>query len=225
MILEFKDIEWETINNSFSERYVPFLLKQLWESQEYFEDIAHLPEVLRKIDFTCQQLDIKYQNLNELHELTVKNRAENELYQRLNDLIHLYERIEMQYPPRWGYRNGNSALDLIETDYEFFTVDRKFGYLYVMYPHVARHYVEAVLSNDPTGTIQPQTLARPNFFCWLGDDYIVRDIFIEKAHNFNTKYNLNYDINDNKLAMGFIPFAKLKNPVENLVERLKNVSN
>ena len=225
MILEFHGIEWETINNSFSERYVNFLNNHLWESEEYFEDNKDLRNIQEKIDNICNQLNIQYTDINELHEQTVGLRQTDPLYKTLNDLIHYYEREEQGYPPRWGFRNGNSAIDLIDSDYEYFTVNRKYGYLYTMYPHVARHLAEAVMSDDPNGTIQPQTCVRPNFFCWLGNDLELEDFIMKKAKSFIEKYDLNYNLEDKKLAMGYIPFAKLKNEVTNLKDLLQNVSN
>lgn len=223
MILEFRGVEWETINNSFSERYVEFLNKTLSESEEYYEDNVFALSILEdQIKELCLQLGIEYSNINEIHETTVDHRHDNSLYSKLNDLIHYYEREENNFPPRWGYRNGNSAMELQDSDYDFFTVDRRYGYLYVMYPHVARHFAEAVMADDPKGTIQPQTLARPNFFCWLGKDMIVENKFRLIAQSFIDRYKLSYDLSDKKLAIGYIPFAKLKNNDVDLEKRLKD---
>jgi len=219
--LTFHGVEWETINNSFSDRYMSLLENQLWESEEYYEDDVRLESIEAEIHETCNELDIVYTDINTLHEETVDNRANNQLYSKLNDLIHYYERVEQSYPPRWGYRNGNSAIELQDSDYDFFTVDRKYGYLYVMYPHVARHFAEAVMSDDPHGTIEPQTLARPNFFCWLGSDMIVEEKFMSRAKNFIDKYDLSYDLTDKTLAVGYIPFARLRKDVPNLQEKLQ----
>ena len=227
MTVKFHNIEWELINNSFSERYVPFLKKQLWESEEYYEDTANLDNIQSDIMDVCSQLGIEYSNINQLHEKTVDGREDNPLYSKLNDLIHYYERTEQMYPPRWGFRNGNSAIELQDSDYDYFTVNRKYGYLYVMYPHVARHFAEAVISDDPAGTIKCQTLARPNFFCWLGEDLLIEDEFKYIAKKFIEKYKLPYDLSDKKLALGYIPFAKLKQniPSLKLKEKLCYVSN
>jgi len=224
MILKFHGIEWETINNSFSERYVEFLNEKLSESEEYYEDNVFLLSTLEdQIKTLCLQLGIGYSTINDVHELTVDHRADDSRYAQLNDLIHYYEREQNNYPPRWGYRNGNSAMVLEDADYDFFTLDRKYGYLYVMYPHVARHFAEAVVANDPTGTIQPQTLARPNFFCWLGKDSIVTDKFTLMAQDFIDRHKLSYDLSDKKLALGYIPFAKLKDESIDLKKRLKKL--
>ena len=223
MILEFHGIEWETINNSFSERYVEFLNERLSESEEYYEDNVFLLSTIEdQIKELCLQLGIEYSNINDVHETTVAHRQDNHLYSKLNDLIHYYEREQNNYPPRWGYRNGNSAIELQDSDYDFFTVNRKYGYLYVMYPHVARHFAEAVMADDPTGTIQPQTLARPNFFCWLGKDSIVENKFKVLAQSFIDRHKLSYELSDKKLALGYIPFAKLKNDVVDLEKRLRD---
>ena len=221
MILKFHNVEWELINNTFSERYVPFLKRQLWESDEYYEDTTSLIDLESDIMSVCSQLGIEYCNINQLHEITVEGRENDPLYSKLNDLIHYYERVEQMYPPRWGFRNGNSELKLHDSDYDYFTVNRKYGYLYVMYPHVARHFAEAVIADDPTGTIQPQTLARPNFFCWLGEDLIIENEFKHIAKEFIEKYKLPYNLSDKKLALGYIPFAKLKENIPNLTDILK----
>ena len=199
------------------------LENQLWESEEYYEDDVRLESIEAEIYATCNDLGIVYTDINTVHEETVDNRAKNPLYSKLNDLIHYYEREQNNYPPRWGYRNGNSAMVLEDADYDFFTLDRKYGYLYVMYPHVARHFAEAVVANDPTGTIQPQTLARPNFFCWLGKDSIVTDKFTLMAQDFIDRHKLSYDLSDKKLALGYIPFAKLKDESIDLKKRLKKL--
>lgn len=221
MELSFRGVEWETINDSFSERYMVLLEKQLWESEEYFEDDVRLESIEAEIRKTCNELGITYTTINQVHEETVDNRANNPLHSKLNDLIHHYERSEQSYPPRWGYRNGNSAIELQDSDYDLFTVDRKYGYLYVMYPHVARHFAEAVMSDDPHGTIEAQTLARPNFFCWLGSDMIVEDKFLSHAKKFIDKYDLSYDLTDKRLAVGYIPFARLKKDVPDLTTKLQ----
>ena len=197
MELSFRGVEWETINDSFSERYMVLLEKQLWESEEYFEDDVRLESIEAEIRKTCNELGITYTTINQVHEETVDNRANNPLHSKLNDLIHHYERSEQSYPPRWGYRNGNSAIELQDSDYDLFTVDRKYGYLYVMYPHVARHFAEAVMSDDPHGTIEAQT------------------------KKFIDKYDLSYDLTDKRLAVGYIPFARLKKDVPDLTTKLQ----
>jgi len=223
MILFLKGIQWETINNSFAERYVEFLGHHLEESEEYYEDnIPALSNLGDQIKTLCLQLGINYSTINDVHELTVDHRSDDRRYAELNDLIHYYEREQNNYPPRWGYRNGNSAMELEDSDYDYFTVDRTYGYLYVMYPHVARHFAEAVIANDPKGTIEPQTLARPNFFCWLGKDSIVSDKFALMAQAFIDRHKLSYDLSDKKLALGYIPFAKLKDESIDLRKRLRD---
>lgn len=225
MILEFRGIEWETINNSFSERYYDHLQKYLFESEEYFEGRKETKKIREEIVEVCKNLGIEFTTLNDVHEMTVGHRHDDIGYEKLNDLIHYYEREQQNYPPRWGFRNGNSPMELVESDYDYFTVDRKYGYLYTMYPHVARHFAEAVMADDPSGTIRPQELVRPNFFCWLGSDMIVEDKFMVMAKQFIDKYKLSYDLNDKKLAIGYIPFARLKSEVKDLIEILQGSYN
>ena len=112
-----------------------------------------------------------------LHEHFADNENDPEM-SRLNNLIHYHELIDSNFPPRWGYEQGTSISEmfLAPWTYEYFTLNRKAGYLYVNYANVGKHLAEIAFSGDyeiKEGQYIPQQSARPSFMCWLGDDIML----------------------------------------------------
>ena len=229
--LSFNDIEFEINDNLVSRRYSKFLQLNSKNVNQFFymgETETQIKDEIEKIAYMKGADNI---DMNELHELFVDNENDKDLI-RLNHLIHYYELVTNHYPPRWGFEPTGEYMELEEEDYEHFTLTRKFGTLYMGYPHVGKHFAEVVFSNDldiKEEQYQPQSIARTNFFCWLGRDISAPPaIFWNRAQKVHKKLKerLNLpELNDSALRMGYIPFATLKTRINSneLVSHLLKV--
>ena len=229
--LNFNDIEWKVNNNPISQRYAKFLKDNIEDTNQFFymgETETQIKDEIEKIAYLkgAETLD-----LNELHEFFVDNEEDNEL-KRLNHLIHYYELVQNNYPPRWGYEPSDASIALEPEDYEQFTLTRNFGDLYIGSPHVGKHFAEIVFSNDNEIKEQqywPQEICRTNFFCWLGKDFTAPpQWFWNRAQKLHKKLKDRLglpELNDPNLRLGYIPFAKLKTRINSneLVSHLLKV--
>ena len=214
--LNFNGIEWEVLNTLVAKRYAKFLEDNIADTKQFFYMGETKEQIKDEIEKIAYMKGAPSMDLNDLHEYFVNDEQDEEL-QRLNHLIHYYELVDNGYPPRWGYEPTNASMELFEKDYESFTLTRKFGYLYIGYAHVGKHFAEIVFSNDTDineDQYYPQDLARTNFFCWLGQEIEApSEQFWNRAIKIHgqLKERLNLPaIDDPYLRMGYIPFAKLK---------------
>ena len=167
--------------------------------------------------------------MNKIHEYFADNEDEPEM-SRLNNLIHYYELVTHNFPPRWGYMVGEAEMELFPADYEHFTLERNPGWLYVNYPHVGKHFAEIAFSMDydvPVHQYVPQSICRPSFHIWLGET-LTSEVLSEIKSRMSmvhskVKDRLSLpDLDDPALRAGYIPFAKLKSSINinDLVNKL-----
>jgi hypothetical protein len=221
MILNFKDLEFDVLDNVLAKRYSQFLKEHVHETKEFYFMGDREDVILAEIDKIVYMLGKEpTRNMNKLHEYFADHDDEEEM-SRLNNLIHYYELVINNFPPRWGMMNGHSTLELFPKDYEYFTLERHPGWLYISYPHVGKHFAEIAWSNDyniEAHQYVPQEFMRPSFHIWLGDPLSVENINLfqprlQMAHDkLKTKLDLP-DLDDPTLRCGYIPFAKLKDDI------------
>ena len=222
-ILNFKDIEFEVLDTLLAKRYAKFLEENIHQSREFYFMGESRSQVKDEIDKIVYMLGKEpTDDMNKLHDYFADHEDEPEMG-RLNNLIHYYELIINEFPPRWGYMVGNAEMKLFPADYEHFTLHRNPGWLYVNYPHVGKHFAEIAYSMDldiPKEQYVPQSLCRPSFHIWLGDeitkDHIVqfKNLRLSLAHGMLTRDGWDLpDIDDPALRMGYIPFAKVSDAI------------
>ena len=230
--LSFNGIEWEILPTVTAKKMYALLQDNLDTCREFYFMGETEQEIKDEIDKIVYMLGKEpTDDLNKLHEYFADNEHQPEM-ERLNNLIHYYELVRNDYPPRWGYFPGedNGSEEFLSSfDYATFTLQRNPGWLYVNYAHVGKHFAEIVFSNDvdiKEEQYEPQYLMRPSFFCWLG-----QEIGEEQVNRFNIKAKeiheklqdrLNLpDFDDPSLRLGYIPFAKLKTHIN--INELSNM--
>ena len=236
--LNFNNIEFDVLDNIFAKRYAKFLMDNIHQSKEFYFMGDKAEDVKAEIDKITYMLGREPTNdLNKLHEYFADHEDEPEM-QRLNNLIHYFELLVNDFPPRWGYMNGEATMELFPADYEHFTLERNPGWLYVNYPHVGKHFAEIAYSNDyniKKEQYVPQEICRPSFHIWLGDEVGPNQLGafwprLSTAHSkLKTRLNLP-ELDDPAMRIGYIPFAKLKdsintNELSNLLLKAKSKCN
>ena len=221
-ILNFKDIEFEVLDTLLAKRYAKFLEENIHQSREFYFMGESRSQVKDEIDKIVYMLGKEpTDDMNKLHDYFADHEDEPEMG-RLNNLIHYYELIINEFPPRWGYMVGNAEMKLFPVDYEHFTLHRNPGWLYVNYPHVGKHFAEIAYSQDfniKKEQYVPQTICRPSFHIWLGEEVnnTTLGTFTKICENTHSKLkeqlNLPENFEDPELRCGYIPFAKLKNDI------------
>ena len=140
-------------------------------------------EELLRISQQLQQLgliaDTGQENLNMLHENFPRLHDEHtgevrELLRMFNYNIHHLEDISRGYNgKRFLFACEDEGVDLPEEAYTMFTPQKKFGTLYMNYPHVGKHFLELFGDRDidiPAEQIQLTNKMCNTVYCWLGDD-------------------------------------------------------
>lgn len=228
--LNFNGIEWEVLDTPIAKRYSEFLKDRI-DTKQFFYMGETKTQIKDEIEKIAYMKGAPTMDLNELHEYFADHEEDEDL-QRLNHLIHYYELVDNNYPPRWGLEPTNDYIGLLEEDFDQFTLTRQYGYLYIGYPHVGKHFAEIVFSNDvdiKEEQYHPQEICRTNFFCWLGKEISSPPVtFWNKAQKVHkqVKDRLNLpEMDDPALRMGYIPFAKLKTRINSneLVSHLLKV--
>lgn len=162
--------------------------------------------------------------LNRLHihfpdmEKTETDTQVKEWLTEYNDIIHKLEDIDRN--------NGNfiwlnilpdsvHEQELLNSDYNLFSASRKFGDLCLHYPHVGRHLLEILKSKDfdcPIDQIVTQHSIRAYHSLRFYDDLYSEDEyrnFLKQCLD-NTDLGKTYDVNDPKIAFGYINMGKLR---------------
>lgn len=219
--LNFNGLEFEVLDTPVAKRYATFLMENIHESKEFYfmgETSQQIKDEIDKIVYMLGKEPTDDMNL--LHEYFADHEDDPEM-QRLNNLIHYYELVENNFPPRWGMMVGKSTMELTPEDYKYFTLERNPGWLYVNYPHVGKHFAEIAYSNDfsiKKEQYVPQDHCRPSFHIWLGDR-----VGWEEVSAFWPRLTMAYDklknrldltdIDDPAMRIGYIPFAKIKDSI------------
>lgn len=135
-----------------------------------------------------------------------------------NDIIHKLEDIERNHQKFiWLNVLPDSVheYELLDSDYELFTASRQFGDLCLHYPHVGRHLLEILKAKDfdcPADQIVTQhTIKAYHTLRFYDDPYDEHQYqnFLKQLLD-NTALGETYDINDPKIAFGYINMGRLR---------------
>ena len=220
--LNFNDIEFEVLDTLVAKRYAKFLKENIHQSKEFYFMGESRSQVKDEIDKIVYMLGKEpTDDMNKLHGYFADHEEDEEM-SRLNNLIHYYELIINEFPPRWGMMVGNAEMELFKQDYLYFTLHRNPGWLYINYPHVGKHFAEIAYSQDfniKKEQYVPQTIARPSFHLWLGDKMDDSNLgsFNDRCRNahyeLKDKLDLPKEYDDPALRCGYIPFAEVKGDI------------
>lgn len=114
----------------------------------------------------------------------------------------------------------NDPEDLELADYDLFTTSRRYGYLYMNYPHVGKHISELFFDNDidvPAHQIVPTSILKNDFYGWF-DNHTKHN-----HHKLKTTiqrwcvqiaHKLPFPPDDPRMAIGYIPLGELVSDVD-----------
>lgn len=115
-----------------------------------------------------------------------------------------------------------------EECYQDFSINKEFGCVYIHYPHVGRHFLEMFTAKDDNLAdehIQPTRFISADTMIYFGPSHghyhmvhtekDMKEWFEKRSERFN---RLGHFWGDPKLALGFIPVARLAEPHFNLKE-------
>lgn len=106
------------------------------------------------------------------------------------------------------------------SDYDLFTTEKKYGYLYMNYPHVGKHIAELYYDNDvdvPRHQIVPTSILKNDFYGWFDKD---SNRSTEKMRKkimrwcMKISHKLPFTPDDPRMAIGYIPIGCLHKPVD-----------
>ena len=168
------------------------------------------------------------ENLNQLHinfpaneQKYKNNKPVFELLRDFNNRIHHLERLQKG--------NVNTAflftvdddpgVDLPEEAYSMFTPDKKFGELYMNYPHVGKHFTELYFDRDvdiPKDQIKLTDKMASGLYCWLGDNVSMSKRRMLDMYKFflTIEHKLPYSWQDPKLAIGYLPLGTITHDID-----------
>ncbi len=206
----------ENINSQLQDIQIPFVTEEyLQEDVNYIH--THFVDSDRSVEYTKTCDPLLWSALNaHLHGLEAIARRKN--------FKEPQGQIFIEIPYREQY-------DLPDNSYEYFTVKKTFGYCYANYPHVGRHIYEMFQSEDnniDNEHIVPMHQIAGSLHLWFGKTTsdIVTNKRLESIEYWFKKNNIKNKIKmewgDPKLAIGWLPVAKLKNDVT--ISQLKNVN-
>lgn len=175
--------------------------------------------------------DNQNESLNRLHQHFVataddQNREyKGRCFSEYNDLIHSMEillammrakvsRARIMLCFKSGIRH-----QIDDDEFDLFTRTRRFGDVYVNYPHVGRNPIEIFFSNDinlPDNQVVSQAVISPDTQIYLGDNHLddpeKLSLFNKRFEEFYETFGAHrwkYSVDDPKLAVGYLPVAKL----------------
>ena len=204
---------------------------QFYNFHESEQDVKH------KLESIVQDIKSNYPNLldsdstddlNTLHinfpkyHETATGRLK-ELLQDFNYTIHHLENLQLNKnrdTRRFLFMCEDSGVDLPAESYNLFTPQKKFGELYMNYPHVGKHLFEVFLDNDidvPADQIQLTSKMCNGVYAWLGNDSYqdasaYSQLQIQMMMFYNKIQNkIGLDWGDPKLTIGYLPIGMLVN--------------
>jgi len=167
-------------------------------------------------------------NLNELHVNfpdLIKTETNPELRHWLsmfNYHLHHLEDIT-RYKNRRIITCANAHNDpepLEPDDFDLFTTSRKFGGLYMNYPHVGKHVSELFFDNDvdiPQDHIVPTSVFKNDFYIWFTSDTKHNDTLLKKQIRrwcMGIADKLPFPPDDKRLAIGYIPLGMIDSEID-----------
>lgn len=114
----------------------------------------------------------------------------------------------------------NESEELCSEDYDLFTTEKRYGYLYMNYPHVGKHIAELYFDNDadvPSHQIVPTSILKNDFYSWFDSDTQHDSVKLKKVIQrwcLQITHKLPFSPDDPRMAIGYIPIGKLTVPVD-----------
>jgi hypothetical protein len=173
-------------------------------------------------------LDNLQEDINFVHTFFVdsdREKESNPLWSELNSHLHGLEIVQRSRNKKKQGQIFCSFPNLVkyeipENSFHHFTTRKNYGYCYANYPHVGRHVLEMFNAQDHEAHaehILPQSMISGDFYLWFGNNTpIIYDVYrmwkIKKWFNEEKIYlKVNMRWGDPKLAIGWLPVAKLEN--------------
>ena len=165
-------------------------------------------------------------DLNKLHEdfARYESAYTGSTQRLLWDLnIHIHHKEDLEKAA--GEKRVNiTCLDkgepLLDEAYDLFTIQKRYGVMYMGYPHVGKHLTELFIDNDvdiPAEQIIPTNLLANYMYLYFGEgrfkQQIHEDVFKFKLLDFYKKieHKMPYKWGDKRLAIGSLPLGELLN--------------
>jgi len=169
-------------------------------------------------------LDNLQQDINFVHTFFV-NAENTDLWNTLNWQLHGIEILERNQNKKMQGQiflelQGKDHYDIPDSSFKYFTTRKKFGYCYANYSHVGRHIFEMYNSQDHQAHnehIIPMHKISGSSYLWFGNNtsWIYDKLRKFKIKQWFAKNKIHAIIGmqwgNPKLAIGWLPVAKLKN--------------
>lgn len=219
---------WAKITSQINPKFLrPDLDPWRGINKDWNAKVKELRSVLKEINLwfpkkirISKKISIQ-ESLNKLHvhfpdNKDIDNPFRQKQLTRFNDLIHEIEQMYANQILKDEFfyillcADNFDMFDLEETDYKHFDPNIEFGDLTLHYCHVGRHPYELFIRNDincPTEHILPQS----KISCFHALRFFDNKFDMNRWKNFYKNNNINwpYQINDPKLALGYIKLGKL----------------
>jgi hypothetical protein len=169
--------------------------------------------------------DASLQTLNNLHENFPNAHDESEgevreLLRMFNYHIHHLEDIRRKHynGSRFIFACEDAGTDIPAEALDMFTVRRRYGELYMHYPHVGKHLLEVFADNDvnvPADHLICTNVMRNTLCGWFGEDRFTTTIEQENLMMSlfmfyrQIMHKIPYQWKDPKLAIGYLPLGML----------------
>jgi len=207
-------------------------IERLYELADYIN--FHTPDRVIKTPITRENYQ-HAMNVMHVHFPLLKNNEEYKdiwpMLTEYNDIIHW---LESTIPSRWGNNNLSESrlfritLDFNKSNVEFrpipddayklFDPNTLFGELKIHYTHVGRHAQELYITNDmacPIDQFIPQRLYTASVRMHFTENYYINMNHWEQFYNARGKEFWGMDIDDPKLAFGYMKIGQLSNIIMN----------
>jgi hypothetical protein len=228
-------LTFEFYNNSVTKKFYERMLTQnndvisrtqFYNLGETQEDVKrHLENIIDRIKLVAPNL-LESSNIDDLNLLHInfpkyQQDATGELLDLLREfnykIHHLENKKTNSNAPAFLFACEDPGVNLVDSAYDMFTVSKKFGELYMPYPHVGKHLFELFLDHDVN--IPQDQIVCTNKMCnggyvWLGPEKytgpnhtkIMRQIF---SFYRLVQHKMPYGWGDSRLAIGYLPLAKM----------------
>ena len=225
-------LSYKLYDNAVSKRLFQRLQTQkndLLSRTEFYNFGETIQDVDDKISSIVNQLvELKViessSDLNKLHEdfARYESAYTGSTQRLLWDLnIHIHNKEDLQNgtgEKRINITCMDEGEPLLEEAYDLFTLQKKYGVLYMGYPHVGKHLFEMFIDNDvdiPAEQIVPTNKLINYMICYLGEgrfkQQVELDIFLMELLNFykTVEHKMPYKWTDKRLAIGNLPLGEL----------------
>lgn len=166
-------------------------------------------------------------DLNRLHENfpdLVKEERDEETRHWLNMFnyhVHHLERKHNGGKRQFLFCSNLQSENLLDEDYDLFTLGKRQNTVYMNYPHVGKNITEIVGDEDvdvpkehviPTSILRPDLLFHLDEDRWIGKEQGLGEYINQWLCKIEDK--LPYPIGDKRLAIGSIPIGKVEPDIE-----------